>query len=296
MESYYKYLPTSGQDNKWGLTLLNTGCGEVANNVGYPNNQHPEAYGFKWQQGRILQEYQLIYISRGTGVFESKTTGKIRVTAGTFILLFPGEWHRYKPDINTGWVEYWIGFDGFVIDSLVRNSIFQPAKALIYTGVRPEIICLYDGLLAQAEAELPGYQSLAGGMILHLLGLVNSLEKQQNLTKVNKDHQQLVQKAMVMIRENAEDKLNLNDVAYQLQTSYSKFRKIFKRHTGLAPGQYLIQLKVDRAKSLLLYTDKLIKEVAYELNFDSEYYFSKFFKERTGLSPIAFKKRYSMQV
>ncbi|NQD69669.1 AraC family transcriptional regulator [Sphingobacterium shayense] len=295
MESYYKYLPTSGQDNKWGLTLLNTGCGEVANNVGYPNNQHPEAYEFKWLQGRILQEYQLIYISRGNGVFESKTIGEIKVGEGSFILLFPGEWHRYKPDTQTGWVEYWIGFEGFVIDSLVKSYIFQPANALIYTGVRPEIICLYESLLAQAEAELPGYQSLAGGMILHLLGLVNSLEKQQNLIRANKDHQQLVQKAMVMIRENAGSTLNLNDVANELQTSYSTFRKIFKRHTGLAPGQYLIQLKVDRAKNLLLYTDKLIKEIAYELNFESEYYFSKFFKERTGFSPIAFKKRYSMQ-
>jgi len=59
-----------------------------------------------------------------------------------------------------------------------------------------------------------------------------------------------------MIRENAESKLDLKGVASELQIWYTLFTKIFKRHTGLAPGQYLIQLKVERAKNLLLYSAK----------------------------------------
>src|SRR5690606_14469488 len=112
MECYYKYLPTSSEDDRWGITLLNAGCGEIIDAASYPVDNHPDPYQFKWQNGRILQEYQLIYISKGEGIFESQSAGFIKVQAGSIILLFPGEWHRYRPDSNTGWVEYWAGFKG----------------------------------------------------------------------------------------------------------------------------------------------------------------------------------------
>lgn len=294
MERYYKYLPTSGEDDKWGMTLLNAGCGEIMDTESYPVQNHPAPYQFKWQNGRLLQEYQLIYISKGEGIFESESAGGMPVHAGTIILLFPGEWHRYCPNLNTGWVEYWVGFKGNIADSILENSLFQRKYPLIHTGVRPDIISLYQDIMTHTQTESPGYQPLVSGMVVHLLGLVYSLTKQQGIAQEIGDHQQLVQKAMVLIREVTETKITLEDIADQLKIGYSLFRKIFKKHTGLAPGQYLNQLKIERAKNHLLYSDKLIKEIAYELNFESEYYFSKFFKEKTGFSPLAFKKNYNL--
>jgi AraC-like DNA-binding protein len=72
---------------------------------------------------------------------------------------------------------------------------------------------------------------------------------------------------------------------------YSWFRKIFKNYTGMAPGQYLIQLKIEKSKELLCDTSKSIKEIAYELKFDNNFYFSKQFKEKTGLTPAQFRKK-----
>ncbi|MFD2967229.1 AraC family transcriptional regulator [Sphingobacterium bambusae] len=294
MESYYRYLPTSGDDDKWGLTLLNVGCGEVVNCANYPLTGHPEPYQFQWKQGRRLQEYQLIYISKGTGIFESQNGGLRKVSAGTMILLFPGEWHRYRPDSQTGWVEYWVGFKGSTADTMLEHSFFYRNKPVIQTGLHPGIVSLYQDIMTQTRSELPGYQPLVAGMVAHLLGLVYALIKQQRVERESGEHVNLVQQAMVLIRENTETKITLMEIAEQLKLGYSLFRKIFKRHTGLAPGQYLTQLKIERAKSHLLYSEKRVKEIAYALNFESEYYFSKFFKDKTGLSPMAFKKTYAI--
>src|SRR5690606_20325449 len=161
-----------------GITLLNAGCGEIIDTASYPADNHPDPYQFKWQNGRILQEYQLIYISKGKGIFESQSAGFIKVQAGSIILLFPGEWHRYRPDPNTGWVEYWAGFKGNIADSFLDNSFFHRKAPLIHTGIRPDIISLYQDIMGHTRSELPGYQPLVGGMVIHLLGLIYSLIKQ----------------------------------------------------------------------------------------------------------------------
>lgn len=290
MKSYYKYLPVSISDENWGLTLLNLGFGPIERACVYPSLQHPQDYKFSWEQGRILTEYQLIYISGGSGIYESLSTGKIEIMEGSIILLFPGEWHRYRPDGETGWMEYWVGFKGKIVDNLVEQGFFRRSKPVLLTGVNPEIIKLYQDIVEYTRAEWPGYQPLVSGMIVHLLGLIHSLTLQDALSIEDKQHHQLIQKAKSIIREHIETRTTIEEIAEQLQMGYSLFRKVFKKHTGIAPGQYLIQLKIDRAKQLLVHTDKLIKEIAYDLNFESESYFSKFFKEKTGCSPAVYKK------
>ncbi|MEJ7684533.1 MAG: helix-turn-helix transcriptional regulator [Segetibacter sp.] len=64
---------------------------------------------------------------------------------------------------------------------------------------------------------------------------------------------------------------------------------MFKSYTGIALGQYLIQLKIEKAKILLSNPSKTIKEIAYDLHFDSCFYFSRLFKEKTGFSPDTFR-------
>ncbi|MDR0750106.1 MAG: AraC family ligand binding domain-containing protein [Tannerellaceae bacterium] len=43
---------------------------------------------------------------------------------GSSILLFSGEWHKYEPDVSVGWDEYWIGFQGDSMETLVKNRFF----------------------------------------------------------------------------------------------------------------------------------------------------------------------------
>jgi transcriptional regulator GlxA family with amidase domain len=60
---------------------------------------------------------------------------------------------------------------------------------------------------------------------------------------------------------------------------------MFKEYTGISPHQYHLDLKIMRAKELILTTDKNIKEISYELGFQSIHYFSRLFKKKAGQNP-----------
>lgn len=75
MELYRKYFTSEtvasleqGQPS-WGVQVLNAGHNLHPAHRHYPDAAHPDPYRFDWQQGRVLQEYQLVYIATG---FESE--------------------------------------------------------------------------------------------------------------------------------------------------------------------------------------------------------------------------------
>lgn len=295
METYHKYLPISPEDKGWGLYTLNVGYGKINDYSKYPSDDHPTSYYFNWKNGRVLSEYQLIYITQGEGRFESESAGEMTVKEGTIIILFPDEWHRYKPKENKGWNEHWVGFNGPIADRLLRNNFFQPQMPIIHIGLREQLIVLFNDIAERTKTELTGYQPLISGEILHLLGYIHAITKESKWGDRNDDTPLLIDQARIIFRENIETSITAEQVAEQLGVSYSLFRKIFKKYTGISPGQYLIQLKMEKAKLLLTFPNKLVKEVAYELGFDSCFYFSKFFKEKTGLSPVDYREKYGRQ-
>ena len=59
------------------------------------------------------------------GTFASDTTPSVDISKGQILFLFPGQWHTYAPLQKTGWNEYYIGFEGPIIDNLVKTALFQ---------------------------------------------------------------------------------------------------------------------------------------------------------------------------
>lgn len=105
---HLKYLAVNPVDLKWGTAVNSVGFQEIAPGMDYPPRNHPSRYVFSVASGRILQEYQLLYITEGKGRFSCETLGRsksIPVKGGMMFLLFPGEWHSYYPDKSTGWKE-----------------------------------------------------------------------------------------------------------------------------------------------------------------------------------------------
>ena len=171
---HLKYLVVSPLDLKWGLAVNSVGYQEIAPGMPYPPSDHPSRYLFSEERGRVLSEYQLLYITRGKGMFTSASLGRwVPVSRGSMFLLFPGEWHSYRPDKDTGWKEYWIGFQGPVIDSRVENGFFTPEKPVFDVGIHSEIIDLYDNAIKAATEQESGFQPLLGSIVVHLLGLCN---------------------------------------------------------------------------------------------------------------------------
>ncbi|MCZ4222573.1 AraC family transcriptional regulator [Pedobacter rhodius] len=288
MINYFKYLPVSDEEKIWGLYVLNAGCTRIEPNQAYPYKNHPSHHNFTWENGRILNEFQLIYITKGQGIFESESAGKLEVAAGNIILLFPGERHRYKPNSATGWDEYWIGFQGGIIDNLVSNNFFTKENPITDLGFNERILNTLLEIIERTKEEKSGYQSLISGAVLYLLGHIHSSTRQVDFNG-KEELVKMIDKARVILRANIDENISPEEVASELKVSYSYFRKIFKTYVGISPGQYLIQLKIQRAKEHLLNPEKSIKQIAYDLNFESNFYFSKIFKDKTGFTPNQYR-------
>jgi AraC-like DNA-binding protein len=289
LNNYYKYLPVSQGDENWGLCVLNAGCTHVEALGAYPSKTHPSHHNFNWSNGRILSEYQVIYITKGKGIFESDHCKLREVKAGTLIFLFPGERHRYRPDDYTGWDEYWIGIKGEILDNLIKRNFFKPESPCQYIGYNENIFCLFNAIIENTKQETSGYQPLISSAALHLMGTCHAITKQNALYSEEKEI--IVNSARLLFRENIAEVFSPEKAAGQLNIGYSRFRKIFKNYTGLSPGQYYIQLKIDQAKVLLYDPNLSIKEIAFGLKFESYFYFARLFKKKTGLSPTEFRKQ-----
>ena len=75
-------------------------------------------------------------------------------------MLFPGERHTYRPDANTGWTEYWVGFKGDGADEWIRNGYFSPSTPLLNIGISQSILELYTNILEVVEEERTDMQFL----------------------------------------------------------------------------------------------------------------------------------------
>jgi AraC-like DNA-binding protein len=282
MDSQFKYITVSEEDKEWGLNLNAVGELEIEKNSNYPLVGHPSGYMFNWITGRILQEYQINYITEGYGIFENKH-GTFRITPGTIIVLFPGEWHRYRPLKTTGWKEHYIGFNGALVETLLKPDFFKKENPTIKVDFKKELYEVFIMILDHATNEKAGYQQICTGLIITYIGQIISAIKNKEFE--GKEIEKRIQQACFILRENINSNIDARKLASDLNTGYSYFRIMFKKYTGMSPIQYHLQLRIKKAEDLLLLTHKPIKEIAYELGFQSLFYFSRLFKKKTGKNP-----------
>lgn len=282
-----KYLTINPSDQKWGLTTHSVGHQVISENEAYPPQVHPTRYLFNIENGRILNEYQLLYITKGRGMFSSESSGRSQVKEGYMFLLFPGEWHTYRPDPETGWNEYWIGFDGRIMDEWVKDGFFRKESPVFNIGLNEEIIALYKRAIIIAEAQEANYQQALSGIACNLVSMALYLSRNRDFNKSDVASQ--MNQAKIAVHENI-SAITPEDLAKITCMSYSKFRKIFKEYTGFAPSQYIQEVRITMAKELLTNTSKSIKEIAIELGYENKDYFFTVFKKVTGNTPITYRR------
>lgn len=275
-----RYMPYQ-ENNLWQTKVNTVGFESVPEHSSYPKTGHPAGYSFNFGAGRVLQEFQLVYITKGKGQFASERIQLCDISEGTILMLKPGEWHTYRPNETTGWESYWVGFSGSVTEYLNTEN------QVIKIGYDEEMVGLYRKILEVSNNERPGYQQLLSGILIHLLAYLFYRERDKNW----KDKEVLtkIDKARLIIREKINTTISPEELATSLNMSYTWFRRMFRQYTGLAPAQYIAQLKIQKAKELLSITTKTIKEIALELGYESIDYFSTQFRKQTGQTPTQFR-------
>ena len=282
---HLKYLVANKSDRLWGLAVHSVGSQAVAAGEAYPPTGHPSRYLFSEERGRVLQEYQLLYITEGQGWFRSASLShRVALAPGSMFLLFPGEWHSYRPDPATGWKEFWIGFDGALIDRWKENGFFSPERPIFEVGLHDDLVNLYQEAIHAATEQESGFQQQLLGIVTHLLGLANSYSRREALSEVGDQ----INRAKIYITEHFRS-VRPEEVADHLCMGYSKFRKIFKEYTGFSPAHYIQEVRFAKVKEALTNSMLPVKQIAYEMEFDNYDYFCTAFRRVTGMTPMAYR-------
>ncbi len=287
-EAHVKYLKANEQDISWGMVTTTAGYQDIPPHSEYPSTNHPVRYCFSAENGRVLNEYQLVYISKGHGRFVSASQKKIDINEGDMFLLFPGEWHNYRPDPETGWHESWIGFTGKDIDEKVRNGFFQKSKPVFHIGILDEVFALYRKAVEAATKQESGYQLVLSGIANLLLAYAYSKDRQSAFRERQEDD--MINKAKLIMQEKFDTRITGEEIAKTIGVGYSKFRKTFKNSTGFSPSQFILELRVAKAKELLTNSSMSCQQIGYATGFETPSYFHVVFKNKTGMSPVSYRE------
>ncbi len=291
MNDFFNYLTSGVADKQWGIYLTVVGRYHAYPDQQYPSRKHPSGYFFDWDNGRVLDEYQLNYITEGAGIMQT-SSGEFPVEAGALLYIQPGTKHRYKPHQGTGWTENYVGFNGKLAAHFMNQAFKDLDSPVIQIGHQVEILDAFQKINDLVVEQKPSYHQVASGLILKIMGYLCGHQKSQNIGNAEVD--QLVNKAKAFLWENVNQQVDFQLFCKECNISYSYFRKAFKLYTGLAPHQYFLDLKIMRAKELVVATDKSMKAITYELGFDSVHYFSRLFKQKAGIAPTDMRKQKSI--
>ncbi len=283
MQAYLGYVTATRAAKQFGIYPLNIGNARTPPRSGYPPfaNLHPVRYRPVMSSGRQLDEWQLIYVSNGQGVFQTKHESR-PVAPGSVMVVQPGIWHRYYPKKATGWDEYWAGFDGRLTREGSIKTNLERLAPVTFTGLHSDIIELYQRLKELAIAHPPGYDVEMGATVVLL---ISRLMNHSLMPRKPSHVMESIERAKLLLQESIEDTVSMTSIASQIGMSDSTFRRVFKQALGVAPYQYFLQIKIDAAKQLLASQSVTLSELAEQFAFSDVYHFSRTFKRIVGTSP-----------
>ncbi len=280
-DSIHHYLSLRLEEKAWGIYVTSAGRAVLHAEDDYPPSGHPAGYAFDWKRGRVLDEFVLLLVTKGRGKFESRRTGLADLSAGECALVYPNEWHRYRPNSSSGWTEYWITFDGGFPRQWLEARLLPPDLSILRNLTHAAARLVEEILLECA----------AGSTQLRLSGLCHSLIAHVLESAPMKPHRaetDVLCRAADRLR-NPFIRVKVPSLARVSGMSESTFRRKFKENFGVSPQHYARVERIGKAKRMLIETDFPIKVISSQLGFSSEYYFMRTFRAIAGDTPARWR-------
>ena len=280
------YFNVSERDRQWGFHVMGVGHAIIDPGQSYPPKGHPPDNDFTWERGRRLDEFALLYLVGGTGSFESERQSITSLELGSAVILFPGEWHRYRPDPAVGWEEYWVTFGGSIVEAWRRKGFLTLAPSQVTTNLGLSLAPIFDELIRLQKHRTSPMTFVTSGLCHLLLGRLLNAGAARPAESERK-----IFEAADYLRLHADESVDLPKLAARLGMSYSGFRRTFTQHFDCPPHRFHQQARIALAKELLANTRFPLKLLAEQLNYPSEFYLMQIFKRHTGLTPTQWRNR-----
>ena len=272
--------PDGGPEDSLYVTTV--GKVSVGPHEAYPyrRDDHPEKFVMNMEQGRVLDEFQFLYITGGGGRLRS-FEGEFVLRPGSLAVLIPGEKHRYAPDPETGWTECWIGFTGDIPVRWIEQGILEKVITVHPVLNQKEILVPFEEALSFTRNGKYALELLTASCVMRIFAYLLE-DRHARLTRNNYD---IIEQAKSIFEKNVYHPMDMDGLIKILGINYQALLEQFREKMRLTPYQYFLRLKINKAKELLLEGTLSIKEISYKLSFNSPYYFSRLFKRKTGVSP-----------
>lgn len=182
-------------------------------------------------------------------------------------------------------------------DFLLGNARSMGAKEDIffqneYLQVKNDLQNLLQLFIEEAQNQLAGCEFVLGSLAAQLT--VNLLRQAKtNLPVLPSGHnyteKENINRAIEFLREQYNEDHSLEDVARLAHLSLYHFIRVFKAHTGKTPHEYLLDVKVEKARELLKFSNASITEICSLCGFKSPSHFATVFKRKMGISPSEYR-------
>lgn len=238
--------------------------------IGSAQNVHKPIAGL-----RILGQYAFVAVESGEGVFVTQTRGTHDLQAGDVFLLVPDEPASYGP--NKKWLSRWIVWGGPLARQQAELTDIEHSHPIYHQAadiVRQAFFALIKLMDIEDKAAVLERQAVIMDM---LAGLLRAQRSAAYLRRSGPDWNSVVQH----VRRHLASRLTLAELATLSRLSVPHFRRMFRRHTGRSPAEFIQAERISSAKNLLV-RGASIKQTAKETGFADQFYFMRVFKKVTG--------------
>ncbi|MBQ2967888.1 MAG: AraC family transcriptional regulator [Clostridia bacterium] len=227
----------------------------------------------------IRSHFLIVLVEQGHATMFSPK--RIQLHAHDLFVMFPGERVHYKA--LTDWSIRWIGIYGEAVESLLSKCGITRKNPICRVDRFTELSELLYSLLKLSDDPYEASHFKRQSLLYDFLAL---LMHGANKNTVNAP----VEAAKHIIKFNYNTDLTLTKLADRLNLNPTYFSRLFKEKTGMSPKQYILKIRMDRAKELLSHTQYTVKEISNSIGFPDSLYFSRLFKKYENLSPLAYRK------
>ena len=237
-------------------------------------------------RGRL--DYQLLYVASGKAHFYFGGQEK-EVTAGHMVLYQPRQEQKYdyfskdKPEV------YWVHFTGGDVKNILRHFAIPMDENVFYSGTASTYAYLFKEMINELQMCKTGYQELLE-MYLRQIFLLIQRSREEEKPAVSSYLQEEMEHARRYFSEHYNEAISIEDFAQSRGMSVSWFMRNFKQIAKVTPMQYILNIRINNAVTLLETTDYNVAEISAIVGYDNPLYFSRIFKKQRGVSPSDYRK------
>lgn len=235
-------------------------------------------------------DYQLLYVASGKAWFTFDST-PLEAPVGSMVI-YPPEYKQqyiyYQKDHSE---VYWIHFTGAEVQKLL-DAYKLPLHQILQIGISIQIQELFQTIIRELQVTRIYRDDFLALKLRELFLLISrSLSRKVSDTG---QQQAIMEEAVRYFNENYYRNIEIQTYASQLHMSTCWFIRSFRQYMGMPPLKYLTTIRTNRAKELLEGTAYTISEVGSIVGYDNPLYFSRIFRNETGMSPKQYRKMRSL--